>query len=419
MNDKEMLFKISLLISKSLSGDITKEEQTELDSWREKSEYNKKLFERICSEMVMREKLAQYKSANVQTAFDTFVKRREKLHSGQRWIGKLSRYAAIFIVPVLAVVFYYSQRENVEITEQPQSKSGVFTIQRNLPVLTLSNGKEMVLYNQELLLEEENGVRISVNEEGRMQYDRADSVGTEMVYNTLTTPSQCDFTFTLADGTKVWMNAKSSLRYPVAFQGRERVVYAEGEIYLEVARDEKHPFFVMLNGMKVEVLGTSFNVNSYADENYTEVTLVEGHVAAYVDDKNYDLLPSRQLRWDKENESVDVRTVNVNDYIAWKKGQYVFKGRSLEEVAKVLERWYDVEIVFESEKSKEAVYTGVINKEENFDAFVLRLRRHLCRVGWKVIDYMSSNFNSKEKLYEKNFSIRMFVNIICRAFRAK
>ena len=101
---------------------------------------------------------------------------------------------------------------------------------------------------------------------------------------------------------------------------------------------------------------------------------MEGHVAAYVDDKNYDLLPSRQLRWDNENESVDVRTVNVNDYIAWKKGQYVFKGRSLEEVAKVLERWYDVEIVFESEKSKEAVYTGVINKEENFDAFVLRLR---------------------------------------------
>ena len=353
-----MLFKISLLIFKSLSGNITKEEQAELDSWREESEYNKKLFEQICSETVMREKLVQYKSANVQAAFDTFVKRREKLHYRQRWIGKLSRYAAIFIVPVLAVVFYYSQRENIEITEEPQSKSGVVTVQRNLPVLTLSNGKEMVLYNQELLLEEENGVRISVDEEGRMQYDRADSVGTEMVYNTLTTPSQCDFTFTLADGTKVWMNAKSSLRYPVAFQGKERVVYAEGEIYLEVARDEKHPFFVMLNGMKVEVLGTSFNVNSYADENYTEVTLVEGHVAAYVDDKSYDLLPSRQLRWDKESESVDIRTVNVNDYIAWKKGQYVFKGRSLEEVAKVLERWYDMEIILRMKKARKLFTRG-------------------------------------------------------------
>ena len=187
MSDKEMLFKISLLIFKSLSGNITKEEQAELDSWREESEYNKKLFEQICSETVMREKLVQYKSANVQAAFDTFVKRREKLHYRQRWIGKLSRYAAIFIVPVLAVVFYYSQRENIEITEEPQSKSGVVTVQRNLPVLTLSNGKEMVLYNQELLLEEENGVRISEDEEGRMQYDRADSVGSEMEYNTLTT----------------------------------------------------------------------------------------------------------------------------------------------------------------------------------------------------------------------------------------
>ena len=260
------------------------------------------------------------------------------------------------------------------MTERSQFASELATIQRNLPVLTLSNGKEMVLYNQELLLEEENGVRISVNEEGRMQYDKADSVGAEMVYNTLTTPSQCDFMFILADGTRVWMNAKSSLRYPVAFHGKERVVYAEGEIYLEVARDEKHPFFVMLNGMKVEVLGTSFNVNSYADEDYAEVTLVEGRVAAHVDDKSYDLLPSRQLRWDKKNESVDIRIVNVDDYIAWKRGQYVFKGRSLEEVAKVLERWYDMEIIFEDEKSKKTVYTGVINKEENFDAFVLRLR---------------------------------------------
>ena len=374
MNDKEILFKISLLISKSLSGNITKGDQAELDSWREENEYNQRLFEQICSETTMREKFDQYKHSNVQTAFDAFVKKREELHSRRRWIGTLSRYAAIIIVPVLVVVFYYSKKETVKVTERSQFASELATIQRNLPVLTLSNGKEMVLYNQELLLEEENGVRISVNEEGRMQYDKADSVGAEMVYNTLTTPSQCDFMFILADGTRVWMNAKSSLRYPVAFHGKERVVYAEGEIYLEVARDEKHPFFVMLNGMKVEVLGTSFNVNSYADEDYAEVTLVEGRVAAHVDDKSYDLLPSRQLRWDKKNESVDIRIVNVDDYIAWKRGQYVFKGRSLEEVAKVLERWYDMEIIFEDEKSKKTVYTGVINKEENFDAFVLRLR---------------------------------------------
>ena len=353
MNDKEMLFKISLLISKSLSGDITKEEQTELDSWREKSEYNKKLFERICSEMVMREKLAQYKSANVQTAFDTFVKRREKLHSGQRWIGKLSRYAAIFIVPVLAVVFYYSQRENVEITEQPQSKSGVFTIQRNLPVLTLSNGKEMVLYNQELLLEEENGVRISVNEEGRMQYDRADSVGTEMVYNTLTTPSQCDFTFTLADGTKVYLGAMSSIRFPVQFDGEKRRVEVFGEAYFDVTWDPEHPFVVTVDGMEVEVLGTSFNVRSYADEQNMEVTLVLGKVKVVKEGHSCVLVPNEQAVWNKRTDELSFMPVDIEPFVAWKSGKLNIRNQRLEDILLRLCKWYDIQVFFVNEEAKD------------------------------------------------------------------
>ena len=321
---------------------------------------------------MIREKFDQYKNANVQPAFDAFVKKIEKLQSRRHWIGTLSRYAAVIIVLVLVVVFYYSRKE-MGTAEQLQFTGGLESIQRNLPVLTLSNGREMVLDTQELL-QEENGARISVNKEGYIQYDRVDSVSAEVVYNTLSTPSQCDFTFILEDGTRVWMNAKSSLRYPVAFHGKERIIYAEGEIYLEVAKDERRPFFVILDGMKVEVLGTSFNINSYADEKYAEVTLVEGHVVALVDDKRYDLFPSRQLHWDKKNEYVDIKIVNVDDYISWKRGQYVFKGRPLEKVAKVLERWYNVEIIFENEKSKDVVYTGVIDKKENFDAFILRLR---------------------------------------------
>lgn len=256
--------------------------------------------------------------------------------------------------------------------EQLQFTDGLESIQRNLPVLTLSNGREMVLDTQELL-QEENGARISVNKEGYIQYDRVDSVSAEVVYNTLSTPSQCDFTFILEDGTRVWMNAKSSLRYPVAFHGKERIIYAEGEIYLEVAKDERRPFFVILDGMKVEVLGTSFNINSYADEKYAEVTLVEGRVAAYVNTENYCLLPNRQLRWDKENKTVEVKPVNVNDYIAWKNGKYIFKERVLSDIAKVLRRWYDVEVVFKNIEQENSIYTGVINKEERLDVFIKRL----------------------------------------------
>lgn len=371
INDKEILFRMSLLIFKSLSGNITKEEQAELDTWREENECNQKLFEQICSETMIREKFDQYKNANVQPAFDAFVKKIEKLQSRRHWIGTLSRYAAVVIVLVLVVVFYYSRKE-MGTAEQLQFTGGLESIQRNLPVLTLSNGREMVLDTQELL-QEENGARISVNKEGYIQYDRVDSVSAEVVYNTLSTPSQCDFTFILEDGTRVWMNAKSSLRYPVAFHGKERIIYAEGEIYLEVAKDERRPFFVILDGMKVEVLGTSFNINSYADEKYAEVTLVEGRVATYVNTENYCLLPNRQLRWDKENKTVEVKPVNVNDYIAWKNGKYIFKERVLSDIAKVLRRWYDVEVVFKNIEQENSIYTGVINKEERLDVFIKRL----------------------------------------------
>lgn len=371
-HNKEILFEISALIYKSLAGDITREEQLKLDSWKNASERNLDLYEKICSDKIMRDKIKLYSESNVQTAFDSFVRKREKKNMRRRLVVRISRYAAIIALPLLVALFYFNRTEISDgLSEFSENTMPAI---RNAPVLTLSNGQQMLLYNQDITLNEENGVQITMKTQGGMHYNTSDSIKAEMVYNTLTTPSQCDFAFTLADGTRVWLNAKSSLRYPVAFTGDERVVYAEGEVYLEVAKDREHPFFVVLNGMKVEVLGTSFNINSYADENFAEVTLVEGHIAAHVDDRSYDLLPNRQLRWDKVNRNVDIKTVNVNDYIAWKEGHYVFKGRMLSEVAKVLQRWYDVEVVFESEECAGVIYTGVVYKEENFDVFVQRLR---------------------------------------------
>lgn len=369
-HNREILFEIVDLIYNSLTGKITKEEQLKLDEWKNASDDNRNLYERICSDEVMRDKIRLYSNSNVQIAFDSFVRRREKRNIRRHLIVRISRYAAIVALPLFIVLFYFQREATEKLSEQLEK----IEVKRNAPVLTLSNGEQIVLYNQDLMLNEENGVRITMKTEGEIQYSASDSTKVEMVYNTLTTPSLCDFSFTLADGTRVWLNARSSLRYPVAFTENERVVYAEGEIYLEVAKDQDHPFFVVLNGMKVEVLGTSFNINSYADEEFAEVTLVEGRVAAYVGNERYNLLQGRQLRWDKEKQDVHIKVVNVEDYIAWKSGQYIFKGRALSEVAKVLQRWYEVEIVFENEACAEVIYTGVIYKEENFDVFVQRLR---------------------------------------------
>ena len=228
LDNKEEFFDISSLIAKKLSGEITEEEEEKLLKWRETSKHNKDLFDEICSETMMRGKIDTYKKAEVQSAFDSFIQKKEEMYTRRHRIRNIIRYAAILILPLLVCVLYLNRGKEVEENHELQK---IYISGKNMPILTLSNGKEMILGNQNLQLEEENGVRISM-ENGEMQYERVNSVDSGLVYNTLGTPSQCDFTFILEDGTRVWMNAKSSLRYPVAFHEKERVIYAEGEIYL-------------------------------------------------------------------------------------------------------------------------------------------------------------------------------------------
>lgn len=214
----DVLFEISELIYKDLSGNATKEDQLKLDTWKNESEQNRMLYEQICSDEVMRGKIRLYRNSDVQSAFNSFIQRREQKNSRRRLMIRISRYAAIIALPLMLVLLYWYQEEVEE--KLPLEIAHTMMIKKNVPVLTLSNGQQMVLYNQDLTLNEENGVQITMKSEGEMQYIISDSTKEEMVYNTLTTPSQCDFSFTLADGTRVWLNAQSSLRYPVAFTVR-------------------------------------------------------------------------------------------------------------------------------------------------------------------------------------------------------
>lgn len=383
---RDELFDISDLIFKSLSGRATPEESRRLEAWKGISAENQALYEWICSREVMRDKIQEYKDCDVQSAFASFVRRRERHRRIVGWVG---RCAVILAFP-LALALWYWLGNDSEPARSVVEVAGVWdNVVENRPVLTLSNGRQMVLGDSSLRIDGGNGVQITLDELGAMSYRASDSTLDVDVYNTLTTPVQCDFVFTLEDGTRVWLNAASSLRYPVAFKGRERVVHANGEVYFEVAKDENRPFYVCLNdSVRVRVLGTSFNVNSYADEQFTEVTLVEGRVRTYSRDGVYELSPSQQLYIDRERGTSKVRTVDAYDYVAWKDGQYVFKKKPLCLVAKVLQRWYGVEVVFESSAARKAMFTGVINKEESVRLFVKRLNETsslYCRLEGKVI----------------------------------
>ncbi len=162
------------------------------------------------------------------------------------------------------------------------------------------------------------------------------------------------------------MNAASSLRYPVKFAADSRTIYVSGEVYLEVAKDTCRPFSVVTDGMRIEVLGTCFNVRAYPHEQETRITLAEGRVAARVGEKKY---------LEESSEKINIRSVDVDEVLSWKRGFYVFKKCNLAEVASTLQCWYDVEIVLKGEVAARTTYTGVVNKEETIEVFLARLEK--------------------------------------------
>ena len=386
---RDELFDISNLIFRELAEELTSEERQRLEAWLDSSERNRTLYEHICSEKVMREKIREYKESDVQAAFEAFLARKERIGRERRLVRYVSRCAVVLVLPLVLAVWYWAKDDDVLPMRTETVAELAENVVKNRSILTLSSGRQMVVGDSSLSIAEEGGVRIQVDGNGMMSYNASDSSDVTDVYNTMRTPVQCDFVFTLEDGTRVWMNAASSLRYPVVFGGEERVVYAEGEIFFEVAKDAERPFRVHLgNGLEIRVLGTSFNVNSYAEEDFTEVTLVEGAVEAQFGEKAYKMRPNQQLYIDEAQGTTSLTEVDVNDYIAWKDGQYVFKNKPLWMVAKVLQRWYGVRVVFENEAARNSTFTGVINKNEGVGLLVERLNATStlrCRIEGKEI----------------------------------
>lgn len=172
----------------------------------------------------------------------------------------------------------------------------------------------------------------------------ADTVA--MRYNTLSIPRGGEFRYELADGTRVWLNAESELRFPETFGGGERHVYVKGEVFFDVAHDEAHPFVVSTGRGDVRVLGTRFNLTDYAGTPLA-ATLVEGRIRFHTPDgRDYDVCPSQQLTFDEAGGTVDVQTVDVSVYTAWVDHQFVFRNQSLEDILTTLSRWYDFHPVF-------------------------------------------------------------------------
>lgn len=220
-------------------------------------------------------------------------------------------------------------------------------------VLTLSDGRQVALSDSLGSLQEQNGTTIE-NGNQSLVYNPTDST-IAMVYNTIRIPRGAEYKLVLADGSQVWLNAESSITYPVAFQGETREVRLQGEAYFEIAKNKNQPFIVHTTQFDVQVTGTQFNVRAYPGE-MESATLAEGGIQLEKGGKTYSLKPGQQAYL--EEEEVQVRKVNLESAIAWRYNAFSFEETPLEEIMNELARWYNIHVFYLNPKVKELHFTA-------------------------------------------------------------
>ena len=236
-------------------------------------------------------------------------------------------------------------------------------------ILMMADGKEVVLeqgQNLNILLNER--VRVATSNRGIVYEEHGKGVVTEE-YNKLTTPIGGEYSLVLSDGTKVFLNADSELKYPVEFSDGKRIVDLKGEAYFEVHKDSLRPFVVRVNGAEETVLGTSFNVNTYGDDGQIYTTLVNGavRVSSVKNGQAEVLKPGMQSVMDVQSGQLTVREVDVEPYVAWREGRFVFRAMTLDLIMRQLQRWYDFEVFYQNPELKDYEFRGVIKRDMDLD----------------------------------------------------
>jgi transmembrane sensor len=284
----------------------------------------------------------------------------------------LTRYriaiAAILLISLSCALLFYHYSPTIQDRPKDLVNNDILP-GTNTAFLTLADGTKLSLTDHKSgKLAEQAGVKITKGKNAQLIYTVLPSAGSKVEYNTISTPRAGQYQVNLPDGTQVWLNAASSLRFPTNFSAaRERRVELIGEAYFEVAKDPKKAFKVSSAGQEVTVFGTHFNINSYPDEQNTYTTLLEGSVSV-----NGRLLkPEQQSIFNGKN--IKVVPADLESVMAWKMGYFRFDDESLESIMKKVSRWYDVEVEFQDPDLKEMEFGGIVSRSERVSKVIRML----------------------------------------------
>lgn len=287
--------------------------------------------------------------------------------------------AAILICFSAGAYFILNSRQSIQTTEAYKNDIAPGS---NKAILTLSTGHKIVLSgvkNGELFTQ--GGAKVSKLTGNGITYAANDSAKKTSVFNTLTTPRGGQYNLTLADGTRVWLNAASSISYPTTFTDRVRQVVTTGEVYFEVAHNRDKPFRVITGQQTVEVLGTHFNINAYNDEQVVKTTLLQGSIKVSKADYRALLKPGQQSQIEGNIINV-IDHANLEEVIAWKNGYFRFNNEKINSIMAKLARWYDIDVLYEGKISDEGFY-GTISRFKKISE-VLALLQQTKGVHFKI-----------------------------------
>lgn len=379
--------RLKLLFEKYQQGTLSPMEQEELNDWFHNLNLGGIEFEKWISEAGNEEQYIENRLDN----FKVRITQPEQATKTYRMWPRIAAAASILLF-LSAGGYFLLHKKPIPTQQDNQLLTHNIKPGTNKAILTLSNGQQINLNDAANgQLAKQNNTVIKKTADGKVDYSAANEATnpvTAIQYNTISTQRGGQWPeIKLPDGTKVKLDAASSVRYPVQFAGNERIVEVTGQAYFKVTYDKAHPFKVVVRGQTINDLGTEFNINAYDDEPEIRTTLVEGSVKVSKNNQSAILIPGQQAITMPDNSNIRVKEVDIDDVIAWKNGKTSFKNENIQEIMRQVSRWYDVDVEYQGQVTNRK-FIGGVDRNANFSDLLKILEFnnvHVTSEGKKLI----------------------------------
>lgn len=355
------------LYEKYLSGNCTRKEREAIENYQDSIDLDKHHW--IKDQMGEQELVKETIHSELLSSIARQKRRQIRLRT---WYTA----AAVLLLILSSGLYFNNLKKSTTLiakTESPRFKNDVLPGD-NRAILTLDDGSQINLDDaQNGVLASENNTDIRKTGSGQLEYSAGNKLIESVKYNTLSTPMGGQYQLSLPDGSRVWLNSGSSIRFPTAFIGKERIIELKGEAFFDIRKNSKMPFIVRTNNsMDIRVLGTQFNVMAYDDEKSINTTLVEGSVQILKESGTAFLEPGQAAILNKGTGKIKVAAADIEEAVAWKNGYFIFSNENIESIMRKVSRWYNVEVNYQGNLSNKD-FVGTISRDKNISEILKML----------------------------------------------